>query len=212
MSTRKSLVDADADLTIERQCELLEVNRSSFYYKMAEQTEEARQLEERIKGRLDYWHTKMPYLGVRKLRDKLKGEGINIGRKLVKRYMEEMGIYAIYPKPNLSKPDKKHKKYSYLLRNMPIFLPNQVWAIDITYIKMAHGHMFLTAIIDWHSRFIVGWELSDTLETAPVLTLHLPHKSISDIKSNIKFEQTLPNGLNAVIAVTWSVLKRPEFT
>ena len=114
-------------------------------------------------------------MGVRKLRDKLSGEEIDIGRKLVKRYMEEMGIYAVYPKPNLSKPNKEHRlskaqyKCPYLLRNLDIFLPNQVWAVDITYITMKHGHMYLTAIIDWYSRFIVGWELSDTLETAPVL-------------------------------------------
>lgn len=90
------------------------------------------------------------------------------GRKLIKRYMGEMGIYAIYPKPRLSSPDKSHK-LPYLLKNMSIYLPNQVWAIDITYIPMAQGHMYLTAIIDWHSRFIVGWELSDTLDTVPVL-------------------------------------------
>ena len=169
LNTRKSLVNADADLTIDRQCVLLGINRSTFYYKPAGQSEEERLTEEKTKTRLDYWHTKMPYLGVRKLRNKLNDEGIEIGRKLMKKYMEEMGIYAAYPKPNLSKAGKKEKKYPYLLRNMPIFLPNQVWAVDITYIKMAHGHMFLTAIIDWYSRFIVGWELSDTLETAPVL-------------------------------------------
>lgn len=126
--------------------------------------------ENAIKTQLDYWHTKMPYMGVRKLRDRLWNEdGIKAGRKLIKRYMDEMGIYAVYPKPNLSKRNQQHKVYPYLLRKMEIFLPNQVWAIDITYIKMSHGHMYLTAIIDWYSRFIVGWELSDTLETAPVL-------------------------------------------
>jgi len=80
-----------------------------------------------------------------------------------------MGIYAIYPKPNLSKPGKEHKKFPYLLRNKSINFPNQVWAIDITYIPMKQGHMYLTAIIDWYSRLIVGWALSDTLDTAPVL-------------------------------------------
>lgn len=82
--------------------------------------------------------------------------------------MEEMGIYAIYPKPNLSKAGKEGK-LPYLLKNMNIFLPNQVWALDITYIPMRHGHMYLTAVIDWYSRYIVGWALSDTLDTAPVL-------------------------------------------
>lgn len=120
-------------------------------------------------ARRDYWHGEFPSGGVRTLRTKLQEEGLNVGRKRIKSLMEEMGIYAVYPKPNLSKRNIKHRIYPYLLRNMNIFLPNQVWAIDITYIKMHHGHMYLTAIIDWFSRCIVGWELSDSLETAPVL-------------------------------------------
>ena len=92
-------------------------------------------------------------------------------RKLIRRYMDEMGIYAVYPKPNLSKPNKQHRIYPYLLRNLDINHANQVWAIDITYIRMGRGHMYLTAIIDWYSRYIIGWELSDTLDTAPVLTV-----------------------------------------
>ena len=168
-STRKSLVSVRSELTVERQCELLDLNRSTYYYKPREQSDEEKAAEEKIKGRLDFHHTKQPYMGVRKLRKKLLEEGYKIGRKLVKRYMEEIGIYAVYPKKSLSQRNKEHKIYPYLLRNKVIFMPNQVWAIDITYIKMAHGHMYLTAIIDWHSRFIVGWELSDTLDTAPVL-------------------------------------------
>jgi len=124
---------------------------------------------ELIKKRIDYWHTMLPCSGVRKLRRLLREhDNLTVGRKLIKRLMGEMGIYAIYPKPNLSKPGKGHKM-PYLLKNMNIFIPNQVWAVDITYIPMKHGHMYLTAIIDWYSRFIVGWELSDTLGTAPVL-------------------------------------------
>jgi putative transposase len=126
--------------------------------------------EEEIKKRLDFWHTKSPCSGVRKLRKLLcERDGLSAGRKLIKRYMDEMGIYAIYPKPNLSKPGTGHK-VPYLLKNMNIFLPNQVWAIDITYISMAHGHIYLTAVIDWYSRRVVGWELSDTLDTAPVIS------------------------------------------
>lgn len=112
----------------------------------------------------------MPYLGVRKLRRKLQTEDhLLVGRKLIKRYMDEMGIYAVYPKPNLSKRNLQHKVYPYLLRNLEINQVNQVWSIDITYIRMGKGHMYLTAIIDWYSRYLVGWELSDTLDTAPVL-------------------------------------------
>ena len=166
---KRSLVKNRSDLTIERQCELLGLNMSSFYYKSAEKTAKQVKHEERIRAAIDRWHNKMPYLGSRKLVMKLAGEGLKTNRKEVGRLMKEMGIYAIYPKPNLSKRNKKHKIYPYLLRNKPIFLPNQVWALDITYIKMKQGHMYLTAIIDWYSRFIIGWALSDTLDTAPVL-------------------------------------------
>jgi putative transposase len=126
--------------------------------------------EEALKRQIDYWHTKLPCAGVRKLRKLLREHGkLAAGRKLIKRLMDEMGIYVVYPKPNLSKPGKEHKKFPYLLKNMSIRFPNQVWAIDITYVPMKHGHMYLTAIIDWHSRRIVGWDLSDTLDAAPVI-------------------------------------------
>lgn len=161
-------------LTRTRQCELLHVPRTSTYRKHKEPD---RTKENLIKERLDYWHTMMPYMGTRKLSkilsadEILNDKGIDcIGRKLVRRYMHEMGIHAAYPKPNTSKRNKEHKVYPYLLRNMDIYLPNLVWAVDITYIKMAHGHMYLTAIIDWYSRYIVGYALSDTLDTAPVLS------------------------------------------
>lgn len=113
----------------------------------------------------------MCYLGVRRLVKKLTQEDhiAVVGRKLIKRYMAEMGIYCVYPRPNLSKNVKEHKRFSYLLRNMSIYLPNQVWAIDITYIKMGKSHMYLTAVIDWFSRYVVGWELSDSLDTALVI-------------------------------------------
>jgi putative transposase len=166
-----SLVTRGEGLTVKRQCELLGLNRTSWYYEPATQSEEERIREEYIKGRIDFWHTKFPWMGTRKLAVKLReDDGIEgVGRKLIRRYMREMGIFAVYPKPNLSKPGKKHKRFPYLLRRKIIWLPNQVWAIDITYIRMRRSHMYLTAIIDWHSRFIVGWALSDTLEAAPVL-------------------------------------------
>jgi putative transposase len=163
------MVKRNPELTVERQCELLDINRSSVYYVPSTPTAEMNERKEQFLGRLDYWHTKQPSFGVRRLRKKLAEEGQVIGRKLLKQYMDEMGIYAVYPKPNLSKRNQKHKIHPYLLRNLNIYLPNQVWAIDITYIKLARGHMYLTAIIDWYSRMILGWELSDTLDTAPVL-------------------------------------------
>jgi putative transposase len=164
---RLKLVSKNEKLSVTKQCKLLEINRTSVYYTPVIPD---RERENMIKNRLDYWHTKMPYLGVRKLRNRLQKEDlIAVGRKLIKRYMDEMGIYTVYPKPNLSKRNKQHKIYPYLLRNIKINRPNQVWAIDITYIRMGRSHMYLTAIIDWYSRYIVGWELSDTLDTAPVL-------------------------------------------
>jgi len=142
---RLSLVSKNDKLSVTRQCELLEINRTSVYYTPAEQDLDR---ENMIKNRLDYWHTKMPYLGVRKLRIKLQTKDhILVGRKLIVRYMAEMGIYAVYPKPNLSKRNMKHKIYPYLLRNLVIDRPNQVWSIDISYIRMGRSHMYLTALI-----------------------------------------------------------------
>ena len=156
---------------MKRQCELLEVSRSSVYYEPKKPTEEAVLREEYIKSRLDFWHTTYCWMGSRKLLKKLMQDDKieRIGRQLIRRYMQEMGIFAVYPKPDTSKPSKQHKKFPYLLRNKNIWLPNQVWALDITYISLGRSHMYLTAIIDWYSRFIVGWALSDTLEAAPVL-------------------------------------------
>lgn len=120
-------------------------------------------------ARIDYWHTEMPYRGTRKMVRQLQKEGHAVGRKLVRRLMAQMGIHALYPKVNLSKRNFKEAIVPYLLRNKSVFLPNQVWSIDITYIKMRHGHMYLTAIIDWYSRLIVGWNLSDALDTSYVI-------------------------------------------
>ncbi len=119
--------------------------------------------------RIDDWHTKFPYFGSRKIAVKLREEGYNVGRKTVRRLMQKMGIYAIYPKTNLSKRNFKESIVPYLLRNYPVNFPNQVWSIDITYIPMPKGHMYLTAIIDWYSRKIVGHYLSDTLDTDSVI-------------------------------------------
>ncbi len=147
---------------------MLGLQRSKVYYTPAQPTAEQVDRQEQIMARIDYWHTTMPYLGTRKLVKKLAGDGFQVGRKLVRRLMAEMGICAVYPKQNLSKRNFKEAIVPYLLRNKVVSFPNQVWSIDITYIKMHHSHMYLTAIIDWHSRYIVGWNLSDTLDTCYV--------------------------------------------
>ena len=156
-------------MSVRRQCELLQVNRSSVYYETKEPTQTQRLLKEEIMGRIDYWHTELPAMGSRKIAAKLRDEGYKVGRKLVRSYMREMEIYAIYPKPNLSKNDGKEGVVPYLLRYKTALFPNQYWSIDITYIKMYRHHMYLVAIIDWYSRKIVGWRLADTLETYHVL-------------------------------------------
>ena len=152
-----------------RQCQLLHLNRSTVYYDPKEPTEEEKRLREEIMGRLDFYHTKYPCAGSRKLLVLLKQEGYVIGRKLVRRLMQEMGLYTIYPKENLSKRNFKEAIVPYLLRNRRISFPNEVWSIDITFIKLADTHMYLTAIIDWYSRKVMGWTLSETLATDPVL-------------------------------------------
>ena len=130
-----------------RQCVLLHIQRSKVYYKPAERSVDEQLRRESIMARIDHWHTQMPGIGTRKLVRQLKNEGFSVGRKLVRRLMGEMGIQAIYPKANLSKRNLRETIVPYLLRNKAVFLPNQVWSIDITYIKMQHSHMYLTAII-----------------------------------------------------------------
>jgi putative transposase len=160
----------DAKITMARRCELLGLNRTSVYYKPRGVSKAKAAFNEQVMARIDYWHTLHPAAGTRQLSKIIRGQdGLPVGRKLLRRLMGEMGIICMAPKPNTSKADRKHKKHPYLLRGMCIFLPNQVWAVDITYVKMGRTHMYLTAIIDWYSRCIIGWRLSDTLEAAPVL-------------------------------------------
>lgn len=169
-SPSRSLIRKNnAELSVRRQCELLGTSHSSLYTKPAAPDEEKRQLREALMARLDYWHTMLSALGSRKLTVKLQEEGYRVGRKLVRRLMREMGIWVVYPKPNLSKRNFQEATVAYLLRNKVVSFPNQVWSIDITYIKLNRSHMYLTAIIDWCSRKIVGWNLSDTLGLQPVL-------------------------------------------
>lgn len=163
------MIEPGNNLSIVRQCELLGISHSGYYYKTKSPSQEATELQERIMERIDEIHTRFPAFGQRKIKKILNDEGFHIGRKLIRRYMQEMCIYPIYPKPNLSKRNHKEAIVPYLLRTMDIYVPNQVWSVDITYIKMHRSHMYLTAVIDWYSRRIVGWNLSDTLDTTYVI-------------------------------------------
>jgi len=142
-----------------QQCELLELNRSSLYYKRVEMNEE----DLRLMNALDEEFTKRPCLGVRQMTWKLKDRGFKVGRKRVRRLMRLMGLMAVFPTKNTSKPNPTHKVYPYLLRGVPIIRVNQVWSMDITYIRLGKGFVYLTAIMDWHSRYVIAWRLSNTL-------------------------------------------------
>ena len=163
------MIQENAELSIRRQCKLLGISRSEVYYTPKKPDESERILKEQILARIDSLHNKYPAMGTRKLAVILRKEGFAVGRKLVRRYMAELGIRAIYPKQNLSKRNHKEAIVPYLLQKKDFSFSNQAWSIDITYIKMYRSHMYLTAIVDCFSRKIVGWSLSDTLDTSPVL-------------------------------------------
>lgn len=164
LTTRVSLVQSlskTKELPVSVGAELMSINRTSVYYKGTGVSEQ----ELACKAIIDRLHTDNPTWGARQMSSQLKMCGYHVGRKKARRYMNEMAIDPIYPKPNLSKRQKQAQVVPYLLRNAVIDAPNQAWSIDITYIPMKHGFLYLTAVIDWYSRCIVGWELDDTLDT-----------------------------------------------
>lgn len=164
LTTRVSLVQSlskTKELPVSVGAELMSINRTSVYYKGTGVSEQ----ELACKAIIDRLHTDNPTWGARQMSSQLKMRGYHVGRKKARRYMDEMAIDPIYPKPNLSKRQKQAQVVPYLLRNAVIDAPNQAWSIDITYIPMKRGFLYLTAIIDWYSRCIVGWELDDTLDT-----------------------------------------------
>lgn len=157
----------DDKLSIRRQCELLDINRSSHYYRPRPESGE----NLHVMRLLDEEHLRHPTYGVLQMQDYLSKQGLTVNHKRVRRLLRLMGIMAQYPKRNLSKLSKREYIKPYLLRNLTVENPNHVWAIDITYIPMRHGFMYLTAIIDLYSRFVVGWKLHNTLEAGHCLDL-----------------------------------------
>ena len=148
------------ELSVRRQCELLNLHRSNIYYKPVMVSEETL----RIMNRIDEVFTECPFYGSRKIKEALKREGWGIGRERVQSLMRKMGLNAIYPKPKLSKKDAAHSKYPYLLNNIKIGRPGQVWSTDITYIRLQQGFLYLVAIMDWFSRYVLSWRLSNSLD------------------------------------------------
>jgi putative transposase len=156
------MIDRKHDLPIKRQAEVLHISRGSVYY--LPRPVPAADLA--IMHRLDRLHLEFPFAGSRMLRGLLAAEGCKIGRRHVKTLMRRMGIEALYRRPRTTKPEPGHKIYPYLLRGMAIERPNQVWAMDITYIPMARGFVYLAVVLDWFSRRVLSWRLSITMEAA----------------------------------------------
>jgi putative transposase len=150
------MIDRDHDLPLTRQADLLKLSRSGLYY----QPRPVPPADLAVMRRIDELHLNYPFAGSRMLRDLLRGEGIEIGRQHVATLMKRMGIEAIYRRPSTSKPAPGHKIYPYLLRGVAITRPNQAWAMDITYIPMARGFVYLAAVVDWFSRRVLSWRLS----------------------------------------------------
>jgi putative transposase len=158
---RRELIDPDSpEFSIARQCVLLDLPRSTYYYEPAHETPENLALMRLI----DQEYTNHPEKGSRRMAVRLKELGHDVNRKRVQRLMRLMGLEAIYPKPNLSVPDQSHKVYPYLLRNVTIARVDQVWSTDITYVPLVSGFMYLAAVIDWYSRYVLAWRLSNTLD------------------------------------------------
>jgi len=156
------MINRNSDLSLVKQCRTLNIARSGIYYEPRPISDDDLVLMRLI----DEIHLKKPFLGIRRIKDALHDLGHTINRKRVQRLMRRMGIQAIYPKPNLSKANKQHKVYPYLLRKLTVDRPNQVWATDITYIPMAKGFVYLTVIMDWYSRKILSWRLSNSLDVS----------------------------------------------
>jgi putative transposase len=148
------------DLSIRRQCELIRLNRSTFYTEPAGETA----FNLHLMRRIDEQYLRTPFYGYPRMTAALRRKGYTVNRKRVARLMQKMGLQAVFPRQKLSQPAPGHKIYPYLLRGLSITQPNQVWSADITYSPLVQGFMYLVAIIDWYSRYVLAWRLSNTLE------------------------------------------------
>lgn len=155
------MVDPLSPVSIHQQCKILSINRSSYYYKSKEESDFNLELMKLI----DQLYLRYPFYGSRQMRYHLRRQGYSVSRKRLQRLMRKMGIVAIYQKPHTSKQDIKYKIYPYLLKNLIIHKANQVWCADISYIPLRYGFIYLVAIMDWYSRKVLSWRLSNTMDT-----------------------------------------------
>ena len=156
------MINPGYKLSIRRQAELLEISRSTVYYR----PRPVSAADLLLMRRIDELHMNYPFAGSRMLRDMLSQQGLEVGRRHVRTLMGRMAIETLYRKPNTSKPAPGHKIYPYLLRGLPITRPNQIWSMDITYVPMARGFVYLAAVIDWFSRRVLSWRVSITMDTS----------------------------------------------
>jgi putative transposase len=159
---RAAIEPAHPVLSVSRQCEILSLPRSTLYYRPAPALSAE---DERLMRLVDEEYTARPFYGSRRMRAALARRGERVGRRRVRRLMALMGLKAVYPKPNLSRPNKHDARYPYLLRGVPIVRANQVWSSDITYIRLRSGFVYLVVVIDWWSRRVLSWRLSTTLDS-----------------------------------------------
>jgi putative transposase len=159
------MIDCQDQLSVRRQCELVDLDRSGLYYEPLRPEPE----EIPLRHRLDELYTAHPFYGVRRMTEQLRREGQTINPKRVRRLLREMGLMAVYPKPRLSLPGLGASVFPYLLRGLKIDRPHRVWAIDITYVRLRGGFAYLVALLEWFSRYVLAWELSPSLETLPCL-------------------------------------------
>jgi putative transposase len=157
---RGLILPGDPDFSIEKQCDLLDLSRSTFYYTACSESP----FNLAVMKAMDILYTTHPEFGKRRMSIMLKRDGLDVGVDLARTLMRKMGLRAIGPRPNLSKSNPAHKKFPYGLRGVSIERPNQVWSTDITYIPMRSGFLYLTAVIDWYSRYILSWRLSNSLD------------------------------------------------
>lgn len=163
MEEKRALIEVEAceDLSVREQCRILELGRSSFYYAPVPVSD----ADKAVMDKIDEIYTAHPYFGARRMSHELKDHGIRVGRKHTATLMRLMGLEAVFPKKNLSKRHPMHPVYPYLLRDVEITHANQVWSMDITYIKLGKGFVYLAAVIDWKSRYVLSWRISNTLSS-----------------------------------------------
>ena len=161
LDEKRGLIEREENsaLSVRQQCELLGLNRSTLYYEPVPWNED----DLRLMNEIDVLFTKRPSLGVRQMMWRLRDRGFPVGRKRVRTLMRHMGLFPVFPKKNTSKRNPEHPVYPYLLRDVPITRVNQVWSMDITYIRLGKGFAYLMAVMDWHSRYVIAWRLSNTL-------------------------------------------------